>query len=205
MPAIQSLVAVLVSAILCIAAAHADDGGLWQTFTYDKPSAEPIVFGGESRCEGVTGGEYCIYLDIWYDDGVPEWGLKAAWPQDTHGWERTEGIFVPSRPVRKIEMYAFLRRGKGKAEFKNLKLERRGHVFGEQVPPEAVLSSKDVVVWTADSMRRITPQTFPVSAERTTTPDVRVSLARRERESFQVQVSTGADEMDGWRGDASGS
>jgi hypothetical protein len=33
---------------------EAFDGGLWRAYTYDKPSTEPIVFSGESRCEGVT-------------------------------------------------------------------------------------------------------------------------------------------------------
>ena len=71
--------AALISAAVtpCVAASDGSEifgGGLWRTFTYDKPSAEPIVFSGESRCEGVTEGQYCIYLDLWYDDGTPVWG-----------------------------------------------------------------------------------------------------------------------------------
>ena len=65
----------------------------------------------------------------------------------------------------------------------------------EHVPADravTALSKDETVVWTADSMRRITPLTFPDALERVP-PAARVSLARRERESFQVQVSTGAD------------
>ena len=219
----------------CACVASADDGsffkgGVWKTFTYDKPTTEPIVFGGESRCKDVVARDYCIWLDIWYDDGTPVWERRADWSQGTHGWERTAGAFVPARPVKKINMNVLLRKGTGKAEFRNLWLERRegkGDVLGksrmtarpykdgdvvtmdrftgrkttresvhlpEQTFPVAnPLVAGETVVWTADSMRRITPLAFPDAAERTTTPAVRVSLARRERESFQVQVSTGSD------------
>lgn len=60
------------------------------------------------------------------------------------------------------------------------------------VVESTALSKNETVVWTADSMRRITPLTFPDAQERSRST-VCVSLARRERESFQVQVSTGAD------------
>ena len=230
---------------MCAAAIHAEgskepdlssgggqvfNGGLWRTFTYDKPSTEPVVFSGESRCERVTEGEYCIYLDIWYDDGTPEWGRTAAWSQGTHGWEKTTGVFIPTKPVKKIEMHAFLRKGRGKAQFRNLRLERRDgeddvlnvvrmterpyknedrlvkDVFTgrkvirkvERVPVERPyadnpLAPDETVVWTADSMRKVTPLTFPGEAERKGMPEASISLARRESESFQVQISTGAN------------
>ncbi|MBQ3287789.1 MAG: DUF4091 domain-containing protein [Kiritimatiellae bacterium] len=218
--------------------AAADDGvvfkgGLWRTFTCDMPSAEPIVFSGESRCEGAFAPDYCLWLDIWYSDGTPVWGVRAEWSPGTHGWESTVGAFVPKRPVKRIEMHALLRKGKGKAEFRNLRLERRegegevlgrGHVmterpyanrdrivadvfagrrierrvFAAQGTPVQVsnpLSADEAVVWVADSMRRITPLTFPCpeDARKRVPPVASVSLARRERESFQVLVSTGAE------------
>ena len=206
------------------------NGGLWRTFTYDKPSATPIFFSGESRCEGVTEGQYCIYLDIWYDDGKPVWGKKAEWEWGTHGWEKASGAFVPAKPVKKIEMHVFLRRGRGKAQFRNLRLERRegngdvlnhfrrterpyvnqdrilSNVFtGRKIvqqeekvpvsPPYAdnPLAPDEVVVWTADAMRKVTPLTFPGETERKGKVAASLSLARRESESFQVQVSTGAN------------
>ena len=206
------------------------NGGLWRTFTYVKPSTVPIFFSGESRCEGVTEGQYCIYLDIWYDDGTPVWGKKAAWAQGTHDWEKTMGAFVPVKPVKKIEMHAFLRRGCGKAQFRNLRLERRegnGDILNffrrterpyanqdrilkdvftgrkivqqmENVPVSSPyadnpLAPNETVVWTADAMRKVTPLTFPIEKERKGKPAAIISLARRESESFQVQVSTGAN------------
>ncbi len=205
-------------------------GGLWRTFEYDEPSATPIYFCGESRSENAAAADYCIFLDLWYDDGTPVWAIRAEWPQGTHDWLQTSGAFVPERPMKKIEMHAFLRKGTGKAEFRNLRLERRegnGDILGDkQTMTERPYANRDrviadvftgrkvvrgaivatgnsiavanplepdaVVVWTADSMRRITPLTFPCGADRAL-PNAHVSLARRERESFQVQVSTGAE------------
>ena len=206
------------------------EGGLWQTFEYEEPSDLPVFFSGESRCEGVTHGEYCIYLDIWYDDGTPVWARRAKWTPGTHGWEKTAGAFVPSRPIKKIKMFAFLRKGDGKAQFRNLRMDRREgkgdmlnsariplrpyenrerlvmNVFSgreivhnvELVPDDSSyadnpLAADETVVWTADSMRRVTPLTFPQEADREGEPVAAISLARRESESFQVQVSTGED------------
>ena len=208
-------------------------GGLWRTFEYGEPSATPIYFCGESRSEDAAAADYCIYLDLWYDDGTPVWAVRAEWPQGTHDWIRTAGAFVPARPVKKIEMHAFLRKGTGKAEFRNLALERRegkGDILGDtqamterpyadrdrviadvftgrkvergavvsterKIPVANPLAPDETVVWTADSMRRITPLTFPcpADAQKRVPPAAHVSLARRERESFQVQVSTGAE------------
>ena len=238
----KNMLAILAVALVTAGAymAAADDGavfkgGLWRTFTYDEPTDEPIVFSGESRCEGAFAPDYCLWLDIWYSDGTPVWGVRVDFAQGTHGWEKTVGAFVPNRPVKKVEMFALLRKGVGKAEFKSLKLERRegngeilghGHVMTERpyvnrdrivadvftgrkvgrrvfaaqgmpIQVQNPLPANDTVVWVADSMRQITPLTFPDTAGRsrgTHAPAVAaVSLARRERESFQVQVSTGAD------------
>ena len=226
---VRRVLCVCMAAGVLMAAADEDvvfKGGRWRTFTYDAPTDEPIIFSGESRCEGAHAQDYCLWLDIWYSDGTPVWGIRAEWPQGTHGWEKTVGAFVPKRPVKKIEMFALLRKGKGTAEFRNLRLERRegagevlggGHVmterpyanrdrivadvftgrkikrsvFAAQGTPVHVanpLSADDVVVWVADSMRRITPLTFPCpeDARKRVPPVASVSLARRERESFQV-------------------
>jgi len=180
----------------CIVLASAGDcavfkGGLWRTFECDKSSDAPIAFGGESRCSDVCAADYSIYLDIWYDDGTPVWAIHADFPQGTHGWEKTVGAFVPEHPVKKIDMHAFVRNGSGTAEFRNLWLERRAEP-SEVNTSTSPLAPNETVVWTADSMSRITPLTFPDVLKRVP-PTATVSLARRERESFQVQVSTGAD------------
>jgi len=100
-------------------------GGLWKEITYEQPTDLPVVFGGESRCTDARAEQYCVYLDMWYDDGTPVWAVRANWQPGTHDWEKTTGAFVPKRPIRKIRMHAFLRMGTGQARFRNLWLERR--------------------------------------------------------------------------------
>ena len=62
-----------------------------------------------------------------------------------------------------------------------------------RVPPSTrkpnPLRLDEVVVWTADSMRMVTPLTFPKADERRAA--IELELAGRERESAQVQISTG--------------
>ena len=231
---LRLLCLVFAAAATTAAAEEEFKGGLWRTFEYDEPTDEPIVFSGESRCEKAFSSEYCIWLDLWYDDGTPVWQRRADWTPGTHDWEKTVGAFVPERPVKKIEMHAFLRNGEGKAEFRNLKLERRegkDDVLGavqwmterpyanrdrlvvdvftgrkierrmseRELPAplpgiwECALPKGETVVWTADSMRRVTPLTFPDTAERTAAPEASVSLAKRERESFQIEISCGEE------------
>lgn len=186
----------LFASMCCVTLASTGDGavvsgGQWRSFEYDKPSDMPIVFGGESRCSDVCAADYCLFLDIWYDDGAPVWAIHADFPQGTHGWTKTAGAFVPKRPVKKIDMHAFVRNGSGTAEFRNMWLERRTEPFNGN-KNTLLLAPNETVVWAADAMRRITPRTLPDKQERIP-PVAHISLARRERESFQVQVSTGAD------------
>ena len=101
--------------------------GLWKKFTYDAPDTTPIVYGGESRAENVHATDYCVYLDIFYEDGSTTWGERAEFEQGTHGWQRVCGGIAPKKPVKRIEVYALCRNGKagGRAEFRDLFMERR--------------------------------------------------------------------------------
>ena len=101
--------------------------GRWKTFTYDKPDKTPVVFGGWSRADGVRSCEYCVSLDVQYADGSKEWGLgrQANWRQGTHDWEYACTALVPKKPIAKIDAFVFNRGGTGKAEFRDIFLERR--------------------------------------------------------------------------------
>ena len=205
--------------------------GAWKVFTYDKPTTDPIVFSGWSKAQEAAAADYCMWLDIHYDNGEAAWGRKAVFRQGTHDWEPAHGVFVPRRPVVKIEAFALFRalkgdKTRGHVEFRDFTLERReGH--GENFPlatftdrpfsnndvveteiftgrktrremvarpradaPTSPVPSGEVVVWTADAMRLITPLTFPTAADARTAS---LSLAKRERESVQVLLSTAAD------------
>ena len=105
--------------------------GRWE-IKYDKPDMTPLVFGAESCGEGVEAAEYCLYVDLFYADGTPRWGLKASFRTGTHGWERAACAFVPEKPVARVVMNAFARNpgpnaasAKGKVWFRNVYLARR--------------------------------------------------------------------------------
>ena len=201
-------------------------GGLCRSFRYPKPSLEPAIYGGWSRSEGVSGGEYCLYLDIYHDDGSATYGQKVTWLRDTPDWTSRTGVYIPKKPVSEIKMYAFLRGGTGTVWFRDLSLERRegrGDVLYTShrtrqpyAPVDTVaitmllgqkqvertfstpsigrihcpLAANDIVVWTADSMRRVTPLTFPAADDLPVRP-IRLDVAQGERESAQICISVG--------------
>lgn len=101
-----------------------------KTFRYDKPDCAPVWWGGESRSVEAYGSDYCIFLDIIYTDGTGAWQKWAKWTAGTHDWEYTSKVFLPEKPVAKIECHAFLRHGGGQAEFRNVFLRREAPPVG---------------------------------------------------------------------------
>ena len=209
-----------------IASAQEFKGGRWNVFTYEKPDKTPVIFSGESKAQGVQALEYCLYLDVWYSDGTPQYGVRANFSQGSHDWEKKTGVFVPHKPVAKIEMYALCRKGRGKARFRNISLER-SEGCGEEIdsitrtdrpysesdersfrkfigkkfvpkrklmptssPSPSTVASGKVEVWVADSMRSVSPLTFPVAED---SRKIELELARRERESVQICLSAASD------------
>lgn len=210
---------------------EAVERGVWKTFEYGQPTELPIVFSGWSKAENADAIDYCIWLDLHYDNGEAVWGRKAEFRRGTHDWEEARGVFVPARPVVKITVNALFRgrgelKAKGKVSFRNFRLERRdgnnetypltkltdrpfsnadeytSEIFrGRKVtrekrlvprsdPMTSPVTSGTVAVWTEDSMRLVTPLTFPTAHARNF---ISLSLAKRERESAQILLSAAAD------------
>lgn len=200
---------------------------------YDLPDRRPIYFGASSRCEGVgyegdgNGSDYCVYLDVGYNDGTWDWARRVEFSRGTHGWETRRAVFLPSKPVREIKAYLMLRKVTGKAWFREAFVVREappnGTVLVEarrtlrpykdadvilqsvwngrgttsrtvealpSFPSANTLKEDECVVWVADSMRKVTPLTFPTDADAAETR-IDLDLLGRERESVQVCVSTG--------------
>ena len=157
-------IAVLVLAAVALQAfAHTPvKAGRWKTFTYDRPDKTPIVFGGWSRAESVTSPDYCVYLDVHYADGSKDWGRRADWRRGTHGWEETLAVCLPKRPVAKIEAFVLNRGGTGKAEFRDVFLERRegrGERIGEMRMTLKPFADADEVHCSVFSGRKVTRKT----------------------------------------------
>ena len=113
--------------VLCLASAANTPvtNGHWKTFTYDKPDMTPVVFGGWSCAEGVRARDYCVYLDMFHPDGSKTLGKRAKWRQGTHGWEEARAVFLPKKPISRIDAFVFNRAGVGEAKFRDVYLERR--------------------------------------------------------------------------------
>ena len=201
-------------------------GGLCKSIRYSKPSLEPVIYGGWSRSKDVSGGEYCLYLDVYHSDGSATYGRKVTWSHDTLDWTSRTGVYIPQKPVSEIKVHAFLRKGTGTVWFRNIFLERREgrgdvlYTFHRTRQPYAPvdtvsittltgskqrestfslpsigrvqcpLATNAVVVWTADSMRRITPLTFPTTDDIPVKP-IRLDVAQGEKESAQICISVG--------------
>lgn len=101
--------------------------GLVQVLEYAQPDTRPIIVGGWSRCQEVSGGgDYAVYLDVFYADGTPWWGRTASWPRGSHGWAYTAAVFRPAKPVRRIEVFVLLRGCTGTAWVDDVFLARDG-------------------------------------------------------------------------------
>ena len=99
--------------------------GSKKVYTFDNPSLAPILYGAESRAEGAEATEYCVYLDLEHSDGTWTYVERAFFRQGTHGWHRTRGVFVPKKPVKRVNFHMFLRgSAKGKATFRRPFLKR---------------------------------------------------------------------------------
>lgn len=114
-------------AIRCESTNSTETWGVAQVLSYEQPDKRPIIVGGWSKAQAVgTGGDYCVYLDIIYDDGTPWWGKTSAWARGTHDWQYAAQVYLPQKPVREIRTYVFLRRTTGKAWFDDVFVHRGG-------------------------------------------------------------------------------
>ena len=213
-------------------------GKVWgelRVFEYPEPNRLPLIFSAESRSVEAKAAEYCLYLDVTHSDGSNTWAIRSNFPGGTHDWVEARGIYLPTKPVAKVNFYAFLRQGTGTAEFRNLKLERREPTKDEatklfagvrrtlrpylpedeiegqaydmkrrivvdrtdrvdaKVGPTSSINAGKSVVWVEDSMRRITPLTFPTLAEQNAPVRIDLDVSCNESESAQILVSTAED------------
>jgi hypothetical protein len=117
--------------IVCGISKQKDGFGLRQIIKYEKPNTEMLHFSGWSKAENVT-GNYALTLDILHSDGTWTY-LSKSWKKGTHDWEQIKASFKPRKPIREIRYYILLRRGSGKAYFRDVSLDR-----GKILPPASV-------------------------------------------------------------------
>lgn len=116
-----------------------------------KPT--PFRVTAWSKAENVSGSAdsgYSLYLDLYYTDGTPQWGLIAPFSTGTHDWERREVLVVPRKPVARVNVYLLLRNHAGTAWFDDVQLEilEGLHVLDMQTTHQpTVRAGKPTVYW----------------------------------------------------------
>jgi len=112
------------SACLTCANPRPDDvRGAMQEITFSPPIKHPFRASGWSKCESVgEGGDYCLYMDCWYDDGTNLWGQRGDFDRGTHGWQKVDYVFAGAKPISKIQYFILFRGCAGKAWFDGVTL-----------------------------------------------------------------------------------
>ena len=99
-------------AIRCTADGPGQRHGATQTVVINQEQPRRLIISGWSRAEGLQAGEdsdWCLYVDITYDNDENLWGQKAIFDPAVEGWQRAETVIEVARPVRTAAVYALLR------------------------------------------------------------------------------------------------
>ena len=89
--------------VRCFNAAAAGESGLVQGIELNQEKPLPIVAGGWSKAQNVSGqpdGNYAIYLDIVYQDGTFLYGQVAPFACGTHDWQFNSVTVKPAKPIK---------------------------------------------------------------------------------------------------------
>jgi hypothetical protein len=99
--------------------------GITQRIELRQTEARPLLLGGWSRCNQVSGtpdNDYALYVDAWYADGTPLYGQAARFSTGTHDWEYSEKLINPEKPISHLMLYLLFRRHTGEAWFDHISL-----------------------------------------------------------------------------------
>ena len=92
-----------------------------QTVSFDPPIQVPIAFSVKCKSDLSKLQDRCsLYLDVFYDDDTPLWGQTVDFPVGTLDFRERENSFVPMKPVKKIEVFLLLRKGRGTVWFDDI-------------------------------------------------------------------------------------
>ncbi|MBR0190957.1 MAG: DUF4091 domain-containing protein [Thermoguttaceae bacterium] len=97
--------------------------GAMQVVEFDPPIRAPFRFGGRAKLDekAVRGGkgatDFDVYLDVFYEDGTPLWGVKAQFDPETLGWQTAEAMLWPEKPIKKLQFFVLFRDYIGKVTF----------------------------------------------------------------------------------------
>jgi hypothetical protein len=97
--------------------------GIYTTVVLNQTQPDIVKIAGWSKCVNVSGNKdnnYSIYVDVRYQDNTPLYGQTAQFSTGTHDWEYSEKVITPTKPIKQMNLYAFLRSHTGEAWFDQL-------------------------------------------------------------------------------------
>ncbi len=100
--------------------------GVLHVVELNQTKPVPFRVSAWSRAQDVSGSAdsgYSLYLDLYYTDGTPEWGLIAPFSTGTHDWERREVLVIPRKPVARVYVNLLLRNHAGTVWFDDVQME----------------------------------------------------------------------------------
>lgn len=108
--------------------------------TLDQSVPCPIMISGESQFSGPrmsTSGDYSLYVDAVYADGMPEWGIRADFEGNKklngEEWESRSVTFDPRKPIRRLTFYCLFRNRDGAVRFRLPKLVQADLTRGKTI------------------------------------------------------------------------
>ena len=109
--------------------------GLWKTFKYTGADVtnDPIVFSGWAKADVREVMDFCIWLDVTYENGEHTYGRCAYFDRNRKDWQQARGVFKPGYRVTAISVNALFRGNNwdrkgapiGTCAFRDFALERR--------------------------------------------------------------------------------
>jgi hypothetical protein len=110
--------------------------GAMQEVAFDPPLQHPFMVSGWSKARNAQGLDYCLYMDVWYEDGTNLWGQRGDFKLGTHDWQRIEYVFEVTKPVTRIQYFILFRECLGEVWFDDLGLSlARFRVTRERLQP----------------------------------------------------------------------
>lgn len=100
--------------------------GVMHVIELNQSKPVPLRVSAWSKAQDVSGSAdagYSLYIDLYYTDGTPEWGLIAPFSTGTHDWERREVLVIPRKPIGKVYVHLLLRNHAGTVWFDDIQME----------------------------------------------------------------------------------
>lgn len=91
-----------------------------QSINLNQKLPAPVLVRVAARAEQVSGEAnrgFSLYVDLYYTDGTPRYGIIYPFQTGTTDWQLGELYIEPAKPIRNVNVYLLLRGKSGQATF----------------------------------------------------------------------------------------